>query len=272
MISLFLNDTKFSLSILLTILGIILTMYIYYKGIKYRQISYMYQTSDVISKDMHINKLSFIYENNPLENLSITDIIIWSNGKEIINRDDIAPLAPLVIHSSSSILNYHILFSNEKCNNFQVTHNNNDLAIDFDYISKNEGLAIRIIHTGDCKDFSVTCKIKAGRKIAHVNRRKGFLYTFLNNKFVKYILSRKLTSFIFLVFTICFFPIAFVQSGNYTNNNFFNLPNTSLFMNLDSIIIGILCICSFLLSAPHLLNLFKNDPPENLISHTFCER
>jgi len=271
MIALFYNNLEFVISFLLGIISIIVAIYLYYKGLKYQQISYMYQTVNVLSKNVLLDKLSLIYDNKPLDDISITDIIIWCNGKGVINRDDIAPLSPLTIHSSSEILNYDIIYSNEISNNFQIIQNSNDLSINFDYVAKNDGIAIRLIHTGN-NNISVTCKIKSGRKTIYVNHRKGYFYAFLNKKFVKYVLSRKLTSFIFIVFTVFLFPIAFIQSANYANNNFFDLPNSSIFMNLDSLIIFILCAFSFFLSVPHIYNLFKNEPPENLLNRTFCER
>lgn len=272
MISVIFNHLEFVISVLLAIIGIIVTIYLYCIERKFRQISYTYQTTSILSTNAFVDKLSFVYNGKPLDSLYITDLIIWSSGKKIIDHNDIAPACPLTIHAPSEILNYQVLHTNEKFNNFQITEINNTLSIDFDYIGKNNGIAIRIIHSDNSEKFSVTCKIKDGRETLYSGHRKGYFYTIFNSKFIKYVLSRKITSFIFIVFTMFLFPIAFIQSANYADNNFFGLPNTNIFMNLDSIVISVLCICSFLLSIPHIFNLFKIEPPDDLLNHTFCER
>lgn len=257
----FIYDPEFAISFFLSILGIIFSLYIYLIERKFRQISYTFKTTNVLLSNPNLEKLSFSYDGVPLSSISITDVIIWSNGKEIIDRCDIAPLSPLTVHSSSKILDYQMILSNEPCNNFHLAQmSDTSLSLDFDFLGKNNGIAIRIIHSGGCSDFSVTCKLKDGKKTVYRNPRKGFFYAFMNNKCVKYMLSKKITSFVLLVFTVFLFPNAFIQSANYANNNYFGFPSDSIFMNLDSLIIFILCICSFLLSVPHIYNLFKRDP------------
>lgn len=266
-------NPEFVISFLLGIIGIILSVYFYYRGRKFRQISYTCETNNVTLNNTPFEKLSFAYNGEPMTSISITDVIIWCSGKEIINRNDIAPLSPLTIHTPAKILDYKLILSNEPCNNFQICRkNDHELTFDFDYICKNNGIAVRVIHAGGCENFHVTCKIKDGRKTAYTGHRRGYFYAFLNNRYVKRILSRKFTSFIFIVFTIFLFPNAFIQSANYADNNYFGFPSNSIFMNLDSIVIFILCTCSFLLSIPHIFNLFKSDPPDDLINCTTCER
>lgn len=266
-------NPEFIISFLLSLVGIILSFYFYLKERKFRQISYTYQTTSVSFNNTPFDKISFSYDGRSMDSFSITDLIIWCNGKEMINRDDIAPISPLTVYSSSEILEYQLIFSNEPCNNFHITKiNENTLSFDFDYMCKNNGVAVRIVHAGACSTLSVNCKIKDGKKTLFVNPRKGFIYPLISSQFVKNILSRKVTSFIFILFTIFLFPNAFIQSANYANNNYFGFPSDSIFMNLDSVVIFVLCIFSFFLSIPHIYNLFKNEPPDDLINCTFCER
>lgn len=264
----FFQDQKFVISCLLAILGIIVTLYIYFIERKYQQIAYTASTTKISLKSTNDNfNLALSYNGLQLNELSYTDLIIWCKGKKVINNTDIAPISPLTIclNNNTKLLDYQLIRQNEHANNFQFLIEDQKIVIKFDYLAYKHGLTIRIIHTGNSEDISVTCTLKQGKKTQYVRSRYGFLYKFLENKYVKYILSSKITSFISIIFTVFLFPIAFVQSGNYNDNNFFGLPQNNILMNLDSIVILIFCTASFIFSAPHVLNLFKSEPPKNLL-------
>lgn len=175
-------NPEFVISFLLSIIGIILSIYFYFRGRKFRQILYTYKTTDVTLNNTPFEKLSFAYGGKTIDSISITDLIVWCGGKETVNRCDIAPVSPLTIHSPANILDYQLILSNEPCNNFHISRNNgNELSVDFDYMCKNNGIAVRIIHTGGCGNFSVTCKIKDGKKTSFAGQRRGYLYSFLNS-------------------------------------------------------------------------------------------
>lgn len=273
------QNQELVIGVLFSILGILVSIYLYYIGKKYRQFAYTCQTLDVSFSDSPIDNIKFnpIYKGKELDNLSITDLIIWSKGKSIINQSDIAPKLPLSVYmpTGSEILEYQVMYENETTNNFSLSVNEerNQIIIKFDYVAYKNGLALRVIHTGDCSEqVYVNCKLKDGKKILHVYRRKGFLYKLLNNRYIKNILASKITSFLFILFTLVLFPIAFVQSANYASNNFFGLPDSNVFMNLDSVIIFVLCSASFFFTIPHVYNLFKTEPPKDLLNRTSCER
>lgn len=273
------QNQEFVIGILFSALGVLVSIYLYYIGKKYRQIAYTCQTLNVSFLDNPISNIKFnpTYKEKELDNLSITDLIIWSKGKTVINPSDIAPKFPLSVFvpNGSEILEYQVMYENEAANNFNLSVNEerNQIELKFDYISYKNGLALRVIHTGNYSGHVyVDCRLKDGKKLLHVYRRKGFLYKLLNNHYIKNILSSKITSFLFIFFTLVLFPIAFVQSANYASNNFFGLPESNVFMNLDSIIIFILCSASFIFTIPHVYNLFKTEPPKDLLNRTSCEK
>lgn len=262
-----LQKQEFIISCSLSILSILLTLCYPTFVMKYRQIAYTIKTTKISFKNMSKNSaLQLSYSNRLLSELSYTDLIIWCRGKEMINSCDIAPAAPLTITipKDAEILDYQLIMQNEPTNNFHLCLKDHNIYVNFDYLNYKNGTVIRITHTGNDKGISVSCKLKEGRKTISAGTRKGFLYKAFESKRLKSILSHKLTSFIAIVFAMFFFPIAFVQSGNYSGNNFFNLPDDNIFMNLDSLIILILCIASFILAVPHFYNLFKAEPPKDL--------
>lgn len=266
------------IGVLFSILGIIVSIYLFYAGKKYRQLAYTCETLNVsfINNSIGNIKINPTYNEKEINNLSITDLIIWSKGRKVINSYDVAPKFPLTIHmpSDTEILEYQIIYQNEFANNFNLSliNDNASLIINFDYLSRKNGIALRIIHTNNYNgQVSVDVTLKDGKSILHVSKRKGFLYKILNHKYVKNIISSKLTSFALILFTLVLFPIAFIQSANNASNNFFGLPDDNIFMNIDSIIIFALCTVSFIFTIPHVYNLFKTEPPKDLLSKTSCE-
>ena len=265
-----LQNQEFIINCSLSALGILLT--ICYPTIikKYRQIAYTFKTTKISLKDATENcNLRLSYNGRLLSELYYTDLIIWCKGKEMIDAYNVAPASQLTISVAKDakdidILDSQILIQNEPANNFCLRRNGNNIIVNFDFLNHKNGTVIRIVHTGNDQNIAVSCTLKEGRKILHVGDRKGFFYNIFENKKIKSILSHKLTSFVVIVFAVFFFPIAFVQSGNYSGNNFFNLPDNNIFMNLDSIIILMLCIASLILSVPHFYNLFKSEPPKDL--------
>ena len=264
-----------AVSFFLTILSIILSVLFFVKGIKYRLLAYTKDSICITDTNYGINKIGFSFGNKPIKNLTITDIVIWCAGKQMIDHSDMATLKPLSISIDNSyeLLEYQILKTNEPDNDFILSRNNNTIIINFDYLTKNNGIIIRLYHTGNNNDVSISGRIKDGKKLLYVKPRVGLLYNFLNIKLIRKILSTKLSSLIFLIFTIFLFPNAFIQSANYNvQNNILNLPETSLFLNLDSFVIIVLCLLSFILSIPHIINLFRFDPPSSLNRECSCKQ
>lgn len=266
------------IGVLFSTLGIIVSIYLYFAGKKYRQIAYTCETLNVsfVNNPIGNMKINPTYNEKEIKNLSITDLIIWSKGRKVINSYDVAPKCPLTIHmpSNAEILEYQVVYQNELANNFNLSlcESNDCIIIDFDYLSRKNGIALRVIHTNNCNgQVYVDVTLKDGKSILHVSKRKGFLYKILNHKYVKNIISSKLTSLALILFTLVLFPIAFIQSANNASNNFFGLPNDNIFMNIDSIIIFALCTASFIFTIPHIYNLFKTEPPKDLLSKTSCE-
>lgn len=266
------------IGVLFSTLGIIVSIYLYFAGKKYRQIAYTCETLNVsfVNNPIGNMKINPIYNEKEIKTLSITDLIIWSKGRKVINSYDVAPKFPLTIHmpNDAEILEFQTLYQNELANNFNLSLNdsNKSIIIKFDYLSHKNGIALRVIHTNNSNGkVSVDVTIKDGKDILHVSKRKGFLYKILNHKYVKNIISSKLTSLALILFTLVLFPIAFIQSANNASNNFFGLPDDSIFMNLDSVIIFILCAASFIFTIPHIYNLFKTEPPKDLLNKTSCE-
>ena len=270
----FITEPEFVISTSIAIFSIIIPIFYERIGRKVREISYAVEKITLSQRDTYIDGLSYKIKDRTWKEISVSDVIIWSSGKEVINREDIASTCPVTIHfvEDVEILEAQIIQENEESNCFKLETEKNRVKVDFEYIAKNQGVAIRVIHTPSDDEASVMCKIKDGKRVYNVGKRSGLFYRFINSKWVKHILSSKWTSFVFVFFTVFLFPHAFVQSANYGTNNPFGLPENGFFMNLDSIIILIMYICSLILAVPHVRNLFKREVPKGLVKDTICER
>ena len=259
---------------LIGVLGVVVGIYYGRKGIKYKQISYAIKTITITPKDLLPSKIDLIYGGQKLNTFSVTDVLIWCSGKDVINRDDIAKNNPVKIAvSSNQLFEYKELNTNEKDNLFQTFQQNNEIVIDFNYICKENGIAIRIYHNGTQNDVIVTGKIKGGKKICHVKPRQGFVYKLLSWKLIKKILSSKCGSLIYVACALMVFPTAFVRSLNHNElSGSVSFVGNGIFEYFDSIIIFLLCLVSFIIAIPHIYNIFKRMPPKELLEDSICEK
>jgi hypothetical protein len=87
-----------------------------------------------------------------LENSTITKILFWNDGKETIRLDDIAQEDPLEINvaEDARILDIRAIQRKPPTNGFEVNLSDDQLSatLGFDYIDKDEGAVIQVIHTG----------------------------------------------------------------------------------------------------------------------------
>jgi len=251
-----------------------LSFYFYFKGKRIKEISFTVEKICLAKQDALIEGLTFQYKGKGYDSISVSDVIIWNSRNEVINKADIASLEPLSIWlpEDTEILDAQIIRMNQKCNQFEIALDQNMVRIKFEYIAPNEGVAARIIHTNTDKDAVVKGTIKGGKPVHNIGKRSGFFYRFVNLKWVKKILSSKFASFVIIFCTVIVFPHAFAQSSNYAMNNRFGFPKDSFFMNLDSVVIFLMCIVSVILAIPHIRNLFKREAPKELLKYTICEK
>jgi hypothetical protein len=99
----------------------------------------------------NLKNLEVLYERNKIDNLSITNLIFWNAGRETINNSDIVSSDPLrlICNGSGKFLDAKIIYSNNPSNKFQHVINEDKtlIHINFDYMDKNDGLILQLLHT-----------------------------------------------------------------------------------------------------------------------------
>lgn len=179
------QNQEFIASCAFCILNIFIAICLFTFGIRYRQIAYSRRTTRISFKNAIPDlNLKLLYGRKLINELSYTDLIIWSKGRRSVNAADIAPTAPLTISVSedADILDYQIVTQNEPANNFNLCLDGRNIIVHFDYLARKNGAIIRIAHTGNDESISVSCILKDGHKTLCVNQRKGFIYKLLKTE------------------------------------------------------------------------------------------
>lgn len=105
--------------------------------------------------DMNLPEVRNTYNGESISTLFETEFVLWNKGKKIIQESDFA--AAIEIYGKDEnlkILDVNYISSNCDKNNFRYELNEkNHLIIHFDYLTKNQGIKLEILHTGDIKNF-----------------------------------------------------------------------------------------------------------------------
>lgn len=134
-----------------------------------KEFSYWQRSLSLIAKkNAIIKKLSVSYDGRIIEDLSVTKYIIWNSGNKTINSGDMVDSKELTIFAFGDhiILDTSLIVQSEPTNRFSINLiNKQTVKITFDYVEKNDGIVIQIIHTGNIDDLRIDCKIKGGYPI-----------------------------------------------------------------------------------------------------------
>ena len=159
------------LSSIIAILGFIMAIIFYIKNKKSKSPYYTICSNNII-KDLvsKFDALEMRYSGKLIKNLTVSKIAFWNAGGETIDNDDIVKADPIVIRIKNGfeILDSKIIEMNNETNNFRLEEfeDKSHINIKFDYIDKNNGIVIQLIHTGySNRDIEFQGRIKEAGKI-----------------------------------------------------------------------------------------------------------
>ena len=219
------NPLLNAFSLFLAILGIIFTTYFYFKSKKIRMPIYILRTVNLVRENVQkIDTVNILYAGNKVDNLSITKIAFWNDGKETINNSDVAQNNPirLIIDKDCIFLDAEIIYQKNPSNDFNISISNDNKYVDitFDYFDFEEGIVLQVFHTGNkSDDITLVGQIKSVKNIQRKDSFSSFIPTYIIDILTKTTLSKKIVKVasgwaIFitgLLFTVFALVIPFIE-------------------------------------------------------------
>lgn len=187
-LSLFENNPILNVAtLILAIVGIVFTVYFYFRSRKVKAPIYITKTTSLVKESINkVESVQILYANNKIANLSVTKIAFWNDGKDTINNTDVAKndILKIVINPNFDILEAKILYNKNKSNDFQLilSEDRKYITINFDFFDFEEGIVLQLFHTANSgEDITVTGTIKSVKEI----KRKEYFLTILPSFFYK---------------------------------------------------------------------------------------
>lgn len=205
-----LNVTTF----VLAIIGIVSSIYLYFKGKKCKKPTYILKTTNLVRENIQkIDSVDILYSGNKIKNLSVTKVAFWNNGKDTISNNDVAKKSPirLTIKEDFIFLDAKIVFQKNQSNDFSITVSNDNKFIDikFDYFDYEEGIVLQAFHTGaKSSDISMVGQIKSVKEFSH--KRHSTFPLFFEKINIPPQNIRKITNFIYLISGLFFLVVSAV--------------------------------------------------------------
>ena len=140
---------------LISVIGVIIT---YRQSRRGQKPKYLTMTSSFQSKLIEHSSIEIRHSGKQIQDFAITKLAIWNAGTTI-KREDVATKDPLHItaKNNTQILEAQLLYA-EKQNDVKWNLNNDgkQILIDFEYLAHNEGMVLKVFHTGtDTSDLSI---------------------------------------------------------------------------------------------------------------------
>lgn len=119
-----------------------------------------------------LEALTIQYKGDRVEDLSVSRIAFWNDGKATIDRRDIETANPLRITSKGEarILDAKVLVTNSRSSEFGVSLRQDGTAarLDFDYLDQGHGAVLQVVHTGTSfEDLDVVGDIKGAPAVRY---------------------------------------------------------------------------------------------------------
>jgi len=138
-------------TLILAIIGPLLAIFFYSKGRKERLPCYDTLGFNLVkSFKGRFEALQVLYDGRLVHDLTVTRVILWNAGRETIRAEDVAGNDPIAIRPTTQcvILDAKVVQKNNLASQFEVDLRNSNVICRFEYLDKDEGAVIQIVHTG----------------------------------------------------------------------------------------------------------------------------
>lgn len=247
---------------LVTIISLILSVFFYLKSHKSKSLSYEITSINVLRVNANTyNNLTVYFADSQIENFTVSKITIWNSGNITINGSDIAHGDPLRITrvEDVTILDAGTLYKSKKANQFDIELREDLIYVKFDYIDQNEGIVLRVYHTGtSSKSLELLGSIKGIKQIKDITKMRRLAFRILK----KIQLNDKKYEFFKRIIIVMYFigaPIAMLFAS------FYIPPEETIYVP-PSDLGKVVTILMSILFVPTGLILLKRNKPKELSS------
>lgn len=252
---------------LISVFGIFFSIYTWIANKEKKQISYMINTYEIVRAGKNvIPEFEISYRGKIIDDLTVTRFAIWNSGNRLLNSNDIVDTRPLSITSNDDgpdILDASIIKRSEESNKFIVDKKNSHCAeLKFDYMDKQEGIIVQILHTGSAKDISLSTLIKGGKKLKNVEKQT----TVIKDKKVFKVISTVLISIQMLFLLTITLAFTFEQFGLIQDESFSEFMRADSKLNpfVSAAIVDVLCVIATIMYYRLLKKVFHLNIPSTL--------
>lgn len=140
-------------SFIVAFISVILVIILHKRGQRTKKPTFLVRSSNLVSDfSSKFAKLQILYSSREIENLTVSKIAFWNDGAQTIDSRDVAEADPLriVLKEEYNILDVSVIYTKNEANRFGVLpfEEGRSVKITFDYLDKDEGGVIQLIHTG----------------------------------------------------------------------------------------------------------------------------
>jgi hypothetical protein len=143
-----------SLTILGWVLGLGSSYFFYQRSKRLKQPTWVIQGDHLIrgGAGLRLPKFDMRYDGSPVQNLTVSKIWLWNNGREPIRKEDIPPRDPLRIEpvGHTRLLDVEVLGTSHNWVSFSCVPlaDHGNVQIQFEFLDQSQGGALQVVHTG----------------------------------------------------------------------------------------------------------------------------
>lgn len=159
------------------VLSILLSLYLYSRTRRVRDLAYAVQTTTILWEASNRFPLSVVYGGKETSALSISRVRIWNSGTQTIDTNHIALPLSLSLAEGSSIVDATIESEDNPANQWSISGiGDNQLTLPFEFVDPGEGVIITVAHCGKNRSVALGGAIKGCGKPKRRRNRTGESY------------------------------------------------------------------------------------------------
>ena len=185
------------LGIALGVIGLVASYYFYKRSLRIKEPVFSIKSNNLISGSTSIyDDLKVSYKRTKVENFTVSKILFFNRGSETLKKEDMLTANPIrIVGHNAILLDGRILQANHTSNNINLQLHAHPApqigmkyyVLDFDYLDKNQGAVIEILHTGlSSDDLTIEGDIMGVQKIVNISPKR--LFTDMNSHLFNYFL------------------------------------------------------------------------------------